>query len=347
MTTPAQNLARTQTITTPSSGTGTETLRASMDFLGPPGKYVELHMLARVEGDTRQDEDKRNDSSLRFFKVSATLGRSHIFVDEELPIVSASHGDSFLVGPFEFSNLEVVLPGGTYVFHKNSKDEYSYVAFECEAVHYRQAHHLFYHGLTSYLDTLAYKGNCPIFIQAVKIEDVRNQIIVLPHVSPYRKQSVSLGDIVVYPELLSVYAMYRESKNASSNFYRFLCLYKILEGLYGAVRPGLFKRIKTLKLKIDQGAKRIPDDPELIPEHRKYVGLSIRSFFESVLTPQFRHGVAHFMLRDGTAMNLSSPQQVEMYTHIVYITELCLRIVVDDCESILKEIADAERKLSG
>jgi hypothetical protein len=344
MTNSSRSLFHSETITTPSNGTGIETLTAPMDFFGPPGKYVELHMLANIEGDTRRDTDRRDDSSPREFKVSAILGRSHIFVDSQLPVVSANNGDSFLVGPAEFSNLEVELDGRIYVFHKNTKEEYSYVEFECEAVHYKQAEYLFYLGLTSYLDALAYKGNCPIFIQAVRIEDVHNQIVVLPQISPYRRQSVSLGDMVIYPELNSVYAMYRESKNASSNFYRFLCLYKILEGLFGAVRPQLFKRAKALKLAVDQSPKRIPNDMHLIPDHRKYIGMSIRSFFETVLTPQFRHGVAHFMLRDGTAMNLSSPQQVDLYTHIVYITELCLRALVDDCENILAKLSDAARQ---
>jgi hypothetical protein len=312
-----------------------EELTTSVEFYGPPGKYVELHLLAHVEGDSRKDEERRNDSSLRNFKVSAILGRSNIFPDKEFPLVAVNNGESFLVGPSDFANLELKLEGQIYVFHKNADGEYSYVELACDAIHYKQAHHLFYHGLTSYLDTLAYKGNCPIFIQAVRIEDVRNQLIVLPQVAPYRKQSVSLGDMVVYPELSPVYAMYREAKNSSSNYYKFLCFYKILEGLFGVVRPQLFKRAKVLKVQVNTDAKRIPNDPYLISEHQKYVGMSIRSFFESVLTPEFRHGVAHFMLRDGTTMNLSLPHQVEAYTHILYITELCLRVLIDDCEQIL------------
>jgi hypothetical protein len=328
-----------QTFTTPSSGTGVESLTAPVDFLGPSGKYVELHLLARVKDDTRNDEDRRNDLTLRKFKVSAILGKSNIFSDGQLPIVAANNGDSFLVGPSDFSNLEVNLGNRIYVFHKNSAGEYSYVELECDAISYKQAHHFFYEGLTSYLDTLAYRGKCSVFIQAVRIEDVPNQIIVLPQVSPYRKQEVYLGDLVTHPELRPIYALYREGKNASSNFYRFLCFFKILEGIFGMVRPKLFKRAKSLQVEINRESKRIPNDPHLIPDHQKHVGKAIQSFFESVLTPEFRHGVAHFMLDDGAIMNLSAPEQIEKYTHIVYITELCIREMIDECEKILVQLA--------
>lgn len=331
-----------EAITTPSSGTGMETLTAPLEFLGPAGKYVELHLLARVEGDTRNDDERRNDSSARKFKVSATLGKSHIFVDTQLPIVSQGNGDSFLTASTELPNLEIDAAGRKYMFSKNQHGEYSYVEFECDATHYKQAHHYFYHGLAQFLDALAYRGNCPLFIQALRIEDVANQIIVVPQVSPYRKREVALGDMKFYSELRPIYAIYREARNSSSNFYKFLCFYKILEGLFSVVRPKLFKRAKALKLRVDQEIKRIPDDPYLILEHKKYVQKSIRNFFESVLTPQFRHGVAHFMLHDGTAMDLSSPHHVENYTYIVYITELCVRIMIDDCENILSKLANAE-----
>jgi len=328
-------------INTPSSGTGMEKLTVDVEFFGPPGKYVEVHLLARTENDTRNDEDRRNDLTLRRFKVSAILGKSNIFSDKEFPTVAIGNGGSFLVGPSDFEILELKLEEKIYVFHKNSEGEYSFVEFECDAVHHKQANYLFHHTLTTYLDTLAYRGNCPIFIQAVRIEDVSNQLIIVPQMAPYRKHNVSLDDTTVYPELSPVYAMYREAKNSSSNYYRFLCYYKILEGLFGSVRPQLFKRARSVKAKINTDSKRIPADPYLIPEQQKYVGMNIKSFFESVLTPEFRHGVAHFMLKDGTTMNLSLPQQLEAYTHILYITELCLRALIDDCEKILAMLPEA------
>lgn len=332
-----------KSITTPASGGEVETLTTDIDFFGPPGKYFELRVRGIVDDDKTTLEEALRDSSLREYKVSAMLGRSYIFYDANFPHISKENGNSFLLGNPDTERITVEIFGRQYVFHKNTAGEYSYVELSCVATNFKHAQAIFFDGITPYLDTLSYTGSCSLFLRETCIEDVKHRLMVFPNVAPYRKQVVQLGDFVVYPQLHEIYSMYREAKNSSSNLYRFLCFFKIIEGLYGNIRPRLLKRAKSLKLDLVQEGKRIPDDPHLIPEHKKYVGKTIKNFFESVLTPEFRHGAAHFVLRDGTAVNLSSLAQIEKYTHILYITEICTRILIDDTVNILRQLDKAEK----
>ena len=65
-----KNQGMGKTITTPASGTGVETLNAPMDWLGPAGKYIELHVQAQLVDPPGSDEERRNDRTIRKFKVS-------------------------------------------------------------------------------------------------------------------------------------------------------------------------------------------------------------------------------------------------------------------------------------
>lgn len=283
-----------KSITTPASGGEIETLTTDIEFFGPPGKYFELRVRGVVEGDSSTVENALNDASLRQYKVSAMLGKSHIFYDSRFPHISKENGDSFFLGAPDTDGITVEISGRQYLFYKNAAGEYSYIELSCTATSFKSAQSTFFDGITPYLDMLSYGNNCYLFLKETRIEDIQHRLIVFPNVAPYRKSTVSLGDFVICPQLSAILSMYREAKNSGSNLYKFLCLYKIMEGLYGNIRPNIFKRAKAIKLKIDQEGKRIPDDPDFIPDHKKYVGKTIRSFFESVLTPEFRHGAAHF-----------------------------------------------------
>jgi len=72
--------------------------------------------------------------------------------------------------------------------------------------------------------------------------------------------------------------MYREAKNASSDFYRFLCYYKILEGLLGPMRADVYKRAATKGLEIRAPKQLVPAGSELPGALRSYAGKPIKVF---------------------------------------------------------------------
>jgi hypothetical protein len=82
----------------------------------------------------------------------------------------------------------------------------------------------------------------------------------------------------------------------------------------------------------------VPNDPHIAAAYKAYVGKPIKMFFDTVMTPEFRNAVAHFITRDGAVLNLSAPSEIDRYASILYISELCVRTVVDGHEEHLAEL---------
>ena len=139
-------------------------------------------------------------------------------------------------------------------------------------------------------------------------------------------------------ELAPVYALYRDAKNSHSAFYSFLCFHKILDGLLGTMRANLRTRAAKKKIELTPRRELVPDAAEIPPAFKAYVGKPIKTFFDDVMTPQFRNAVAHFITKDGSVLNLSSPQEADRYNSILYISELCVRAVIQGHEAWLAEL---------
>jgi hypothetical protein len=132
-----------------------------------------------------------------------------------------------------------------------------------------------------------------------------------------------------------VYAMYREAKNSFSDFYKFLCCYKILEGLLGTLRARVFVYARDRNIELERPKEKVPDLPEISPRFQTYVGKSIKAFFDEVLTPQFRNAAAHFVTDDGEILNMSSPDHIGSYAEILFVTESCVRTTIEVHEKLL------------
>lgn len=122
------------------------------------------------------------------------------------------------------------------------------------------------------------------------------------------------------------------------SLYEFLCYYKILEGLLGALRTKAMKRAKTLGLKPRLPKEVVPGSPELPPDQRPYVGTPLKHFFDTVLTPKYRNAVAHFITTDGDVLHMSEPGNMNAYGNIVFLSSLCARTVISTHEALLKAI---------
>ena len=330
-----QSKSGKSTIVIPSSGNDIERAELPPEFLGKPGRYAELSILARYESGHRCEDERLADRELRPFKVSAILGKTHLSVDPTLPHVAPGLGESFILGPDGCTDLMIELEGNEYVFRKNYAGEFSYIECTLKAVHHKIAHNIFYYGLAKFLDFLSYMGAFPVCVKAVRIEDLHNGHIVLPHVSPFHHVEISLGETVLYPELSEIYALYREGINSGSDFYKLLCFFKIGEGLIKFVRPAIVEMSRRKGFEIEVRKLQIPEDKYLTKDQHKYIGWGVQQYIEQVLTKSYRDGIAHFGLKDGSVKHLSSPEERERYAHEVYLAELCVRIMIQDCERLL------------
>ena len=312
-----------------------------VEQLGPAGIRGELHVLAITANETRTDETKLKDQTRRKLKVSARLGKAPSSSANIKGDFTSEDGDSYFHIPTDYVLSRVRCREGMFEIKKNSKGEQSFIEFECEAEGVAQAKDLFLKAALPFLDHQAYLANCPLFITTLRVEDPTNLRTSIDYVSPYREVVINPHVKTLHTELAPVYALYRDAKNSHSDFYTFLCYQKILDGLLGTIRSNLRTRATKKKLQLSQRRDLVPNSTDISPDFQSWSGKPVKAFFDDVMTPQFRNAIAHFITKDGAVLNLSAPEQMTRYASILYVSELCVRVVLETHEAWLQELAAA------
>lgn len=303
-------------------------MQIPVEKLGPAGIRADLVVLAIMKGETRSDEDRLRDSSKRPFKVVARLGKTALLADSIKGDFGPEDGASYLRLPQEAVAGRVRFNNEMMEFKKNVKGEISLVEFDCTAEGVAAAKNKFLEFALPYLDHQAYVYDCPLFVQSIRIDDLNNQLQSIEYIAPYRDSLPDQHFIEVQKDLMPVFAMYREAKNSHSDFYKFLCYQKIMDGLLGSLRSNINQRARKLKIELQQRRDLVPNDSEIAPNYRTYIGTPIKKFFDDVMTPQFRNAIAHFIMKDGSILNLSSPTTIVKHAEIMYVAELCVRELI-------------------
>ncbi len=202
------------------------------------------------------------------------------------------------------------------------------VRFECKATSPGEASDKFYQAVLPVLDHFSYATNAPLYIDTVRVTDDKNHRTTLFVVAPFKPALMESRALLLSNVLRPVYAMYREARNASSDFYRFLCFFKLLEALLSTFRARLRQEAKDKGVILPSAKDLVPDHPEIPTHLRHHIGKSIREFSDTVLTPQFRNAIAHFETSDGLILHTSDPAHMAQYANIMLITELCVREVI-------------------
>jgi hypothetical protein len=319
--------------------TNSPSSKIPFDRLGPPGVAGELVIVAIMTNETRRDEDRLHDEALRPFKVFARLGKTALVADGIKGDFGPDDGESYVILPPEAVAGRVRWGGYLMEFRKNAAGEKSLVEFQCTATSLREAKATFLKFALPFLDNLAYELNYPIFVQAIRINDLNNQVESIDYVSPYRKASVTKPIMEVPVELAPVFAMYREAKNSHSDFYKFLCYHKMLDGLLGTLRSSVNLRARKQKLELTKLRDVVPDHPEIAPAYRTHIGKPIKAFYDDILTPHFRNAIAHFITKDGAILNLSDPSTISKHSEIMFVSELCVRAMIRSHSDLLQQLS--------
>jgi len=308
-----------------------------LEKLGPPGTKGELTALAILEKETRSDFSRLHDTEERPFNISARLAKSHSAFDGIKGDFSAEDGESYLLGLPGADWFKTKVDDSTFEFKLNSKGEHSLIELECLANNKDQAKAKFFTAVLPFLDHISYLANTPIVIATLRIVDVKNHCTTIDYKSPYRKATINNHTALIYNELQPVFAMYREAINSNSDFYKFLCYYKILEGLLGPMRAKVYKIAKENGLKLKIPNEKVPDSLYIHHNFKHHVGKSIKEFFDKILTPLFRNAVAHFITDDGGVLNMSSIDHINKYENVMFIVEICTRKVIENHENLLSQ----------
>jgi hypothetical protein len=177
----------------------------------------------------------------------------------------------------------------------NAEKRLSTVRFECTTHSSDEARQLFQRIVGPALDHLAYIGNTPLHVVQVTVIDELHQISSTNILCPHPVVAFSPGVGKVPGALAPVYAMYREAINATSPFYKFFCLHKILEGLLKTLPGKLHEEARQKGILLPSLQAKVPHYSGIPDDQKPYVGKSITRFFEEFLTAHFRNSMAHFI----------------------------------------------------
>jgi hypothetical protein len=306
--------------------------------LGTPGAQIHLHIIPKFEGSESSDANSLGDTTERPFHVSAKLSHAPSLIGQIAANFSEKDGDSFLMLPPQAGQLRIDSTYGSFLLKSNNLKQLSFVDFECVARGPREAQIKFLNTVYPALDHFSYSYNVPLFVSMIRVLDLAHKSIHIECNAPYRSQVVALSTMSrLFLDMQPVYAMYREAKNSESYFYRFFCCYKIMEGLLGGMRASVYERAKIAGVELKLERQAVPDDENLLPEFKAYVGKSIKVLFDDLLTVKFRNAVAHFLTEEG-ALLISSAAAVEKYAGVALLGDLCARILIAAHERLLAQL---------
>lgn len=308
-------------------------MHVAQDQAVPSGIRGELVFLYPDDGSERTEEQRRQDTTERPFRICATLLKSPPLIEEIKGQITPKDGASYING---ISSV-VEIAEGRVQFAVNERGEVSFLETEHVADSIDNARRVFQRALLPIVDHLSYLADCPIFIGAVSLEDRTNRLKVIDYVAPYHQYDLPQNCEFAI-EMKPVYALYREAKNSESSFYKFLCYYKILEGLLQKMRKELAREAQRRRVAIQFPNQVVPDHYTFSSGVRAFVGKPIRDFF-NILTP-IRHAAAHFLAGSGT-VNTSEPDHLDKFANLVLICELSARALILDHEAALKKLREA------
>ena len=295
-------------------------------------------LLDKFRDETHSDAERLHDHSMRDFIIIAKLSKSIETSNEIAASILPEDGDSFLKLPESVSLSKVYTSEGTFFCRKNKKNELAQVELHCRANTIFDAKRKFSDVVLPFVDHLSYIANCPIYIPLLQVQDKKNHISSINYISPHPTSSMNPHEAVIQLDLLPIYALYREAKNNQSNFYKFICYYKILEGVFGPLRTKLFQQATLQGKPVKQIRDILPDHPELDSKFSSYIGKPIKNVFDKFLNKEFRNSIAHFVTDDKAVMNVSTYDSNAKFAGVVFMAELCARVVIENHRNYLKQL---------
>jgi hypothetical protein len=118
---------------------------------------------------------------------------------------------------------------------------------ELAALNTTEAERIAYRALSPFLSTWSMTLDVPVNIETVQVTDLSTHTDTLQIRAPFVEMRPGSGvGPMLSDEFCQYSSLYREALNSTSPFYRFLCLYKLIESIY-------FRRTERARLAKEQG----------------------------------------------------------------------------------------------
>jgi hypothetical protein len=302
-------------------------LEIPIEDLGYPGWLNELHVVPQFDDGEIDDHRLLTNTVEREFEVAALLSKAPTITSSLNFQFSAADGSShFLIPAY---GLEIVTPWGHVRVSKNAGGEASLIEMKCVDRSPGEASKRLQLACSTFLDHWAFEATAPVYLTRIRVWDVQNQVESIQFTSPFRQSTINPAETELPLPLRPMFALYREALCSASPLYRFLCLYKILEGYFGRLKPSLAKLFGGAGLSYPPPKDIVPDHPELDDRAKAYVGQSISKFRDEQLMPNFRTAVAHFEKEGDDPLIASDPGELIRFNQMGLAVELCARAVIE------------------
>jgi hypothetical protein len=291
-----------------------------------------------MPNENRSDASRLQDTESRAFQVDTLLVRSIGFLDEIKGDFTAEEGSSHVRAPVGTTILKVATSGGTFEIHPNADGELALIAMRVEAANATEARNLVQDATGPFLDHLAFMARTPIQTGLIRIKDEKNQTTTLDLIAPEQVVTLNPGGHSLFDELSPIYALYREFKNGVSPFYRLLCAYKIMEGIYGVLRKIARERAKELGVRLSIPKEVVPDHPDIAHDLRHLIGKPIKTVCDNILQRRYRDAAAHFLVQETEVLTVSSAAERSKFADMAFLCDLCAQIVIRNHEEALAQL---------
>lgn len=291
-----------------------------------------------MPNERRSDAARVQDSRRRQFRVDTLLVKSIGFLDEIKGDFTVTDGGSHVRVPAGTAILRIATAAGTFEIYPNASGEMALVSMRIDACSAIEARNLVQDATARVLDHIAFMAGTPILTGLTRIDDDTNQASTLDLIAPEQAVILNPGDGALFPDLAPIYALYREFKNAVSPFYRLLCAYKIMEGIYGVLRKTARERATEKGVRLIIPKEVVPDHPDIARDLRHLVGKPIKTVCDNVLQKRYRDAAAHFLVQETEVLQVSSAEERAKFADMAFLCDLCARIVIRNHETALRQL---------
>jgi len=309
--------------------------------LGAPGAPRAITFLPITKNETRDDDARLQDQSLRMFDVKVLLTKQLTLPDTIKSAFTKEDGASLVKVRTNTTMIEVGEAFGAFNIELNSRNELALIRMRVEARVPSEARNKVYDATAASLDHLSYLAQVPILTGPMKIYDEKNQAITIDILGPDPEVTLNLSAQHVFSELAPIYALYREFKNSSSAYYRLLCLFKIMEGILGVLRMKGYKEAEALGIENSVPKERVPDHPDISNDLRYLIGKPIKDLYDNVLQKRYRDAASHFLVQENEILQVSSAEKRNRFAEMAFVCDLCARILISNHEGLLRRLDEA------
>lgn len=302
-----------------------------------------MHAVA-LRGESGVDGDAAfRDAEARLFEVAALLSKAPLGdLPLEIAFDAAAGGSYFLIA----TPMVVETPWGQVRVDRNDRGEASMISMYCEATSSDEALIRLRRAASVFLDHWSFRAMAPTFLTRLRAIDTKHDVHTIQFNSPYRTTMITASTAAIPTPLRAMLALYGEALCASSPIYRFLCLYKILEGYFGRLKPELAKVFKHGAIGYQWPKETVPDHKDYGLDLRRYVNGPIAQLKDEQLTPHFRDASAHFSLDGELPLIASDPKVIKEFNHVGIAADLCARVVIEVYRDAHQAAQDAGLDLS-